>query len=290
MIERVLQFGDAQSLTGILTVPEVTRDTATPAVILLNAGIIPHIGPHRLNVKLARLFAEHGFNALRFDLSGLGDSRPSREARGFGAQAVHDIRKALDLVTSESGCRQALLIGICSGADNAYNASLIDPRITGLALLDPYAYPNPEARLRHLLRQAGSLSNWIGRLRGVGAVALSWRQKVARIRASRERGETSGWIGLNSGRTQPPLAEFGAGLAGLSDRGVRILMIFTRSARGRVETPGQFYRQFHAHRLLGRVQVAIDQDANHTFTAIDAQHRLIRRLIGWAEQQFHARE
>ena len=45
-----------------------------PTIFFLNAGVIDHVGPAGLWVRLARQWAEAGFRAIRFDLSGNGDS------------------------------------------------------------------------------------------------------------------------------------------------------------------------------------------------------------------------
>ena len=63
--EMVVRFGDAESLVGIVTLP--SAPTNSTAVVLLNAGVIHRVGPHRMNVQLARRLAARGFTALRFD-------------------------------------------------------------------------------------------------------------------------------------------------------------------------------------------------------------------------------
>ena len=72
MKERVYRFGPQRSLVGIYTEPspeEMIPDA--PLAVILNAGIVHHIGPFRLHVDLARRLAESGFRTLRLDLSGL---------------------------------------------------------------------------------------------------------------------------------------------------------------------------------------------------------------------------
>ncbi|TAK87061.1 MAG: hypothetical protein EPO12_01625, partial [Aquabacterium sp.] len=56
---------------GILTLPD---SPAASAVILLPAGLKYHVGPHGLNVQLARSLAAAGHLALRFDPLGVGES------------------------------------------------------------------------------------------------------------------------------------------------------------------------------------------------------------------------
>ncbi len=87
MIEKIALFGESRNLVGVITQP---GDGPAPdfAFVLLNAGVIHHVGPNRINVKLARRLADSGFTVMRFDLSGIGDSRASQSTLSFEAQAV----------------------------------------------------------------------------------------------------------------------------------------------------------------------------------------------------------
>ena len=76
MRERAIQFGSHRGLVGIVTTPDATPDAPRPtrAIVMANVGLHHRVGPYRLYVDLARRLAARGFAALRFDLSGLGDS------------------------------------------------------------------------------------------------------------------------------------------------------------------------------------------------------------------------
>ena len=92
MREEIVQFGDDNRLSGILTLsPEMVTDR--PLVIFLNAGIVHHVGPNRLHVKLARALAEERYEVLRFDLSGLGESLPAPAGKGYEEQSIADTRQ-----------------------------------------------------------------------------------------------------------------------------------------------------------------------------------------------------
>ena len=71
MKERALRIGRPTPLIGVVSEPEAF-DPARPAVIILNSGIMHHVGACRLSVKLAREVAAKGLLAARFDYSGIG--------------------------------------------------------------------------------------------------------------------------------------------------------------------------------------------------------------------------
>jgi alpha-beta hydrolase superfamily lysophospholipase len=72
MKEMAVRFGKFNSLIGVITEPDPPELGENPAIILSNAGLIHHIGPNRIYVKLARHLAENGYRVIRFDLSGVG--------------------------------------------------------------------------------------------------------------------------------------------------------------------------------------------------------------------------
>src|SRR5437867_887582 len=121
MTERVVQFGDGNSLVGVLSEPAAgMKPGSRPAVILLNAGTLHRVGPHRVYVRIARVLASEGFPVLRFDLSGLGDSAPRRDNVPYRESTLRETRDAMDCLAGQGVGRQFLLMGFCEGADIAF--------------------------------------------------------------------------------------------------------------------------------------------------------------------------
>jgi dienelactone hydrolase len=52
-----------------------------------------------------------------------------------------DVSEALDWLTASCDVNEAVLIGLCSGADIALNYGHSDKRVVGLVLLDPTIPP-----------------------------------------------------------------------------------------------------------------------------------------------------
>src|ERR1700737_827583 len=99
VIERVHMFGSHRGLIGVLTEPLSTNKRPdAPAVVFSNVGLNHRVGPGRVYVELARKLAGAGFVALRFDLSGFGDSERRRTDGGDLDRAALDTREALDFL------------------------------------------------------------------------------------------------------------------------------------------------------------------------------------------------
>jgi len=135
IVERLSTFGSA-GLFGVLTEPAV--DAGLPPLVLLNVGLLHHIGPGGLWVDLARSWAAKGVRVLRFDLGGIGESPAlpyHSEGVEYPLEAVEDIIDAMRFVAPDDH-KNVILVGICSGAYHALEVS-IALNITGAAIINP---------------------------------------------------------------------------------------------------------------------------------------------------------
>lgn len=146
--ERLLRFGGAVDLFGIVCEPEQPV-TTRPTIVFLNSGAANHVGPGRLYVELARRLARHGFRTLRLDASGLGDSvaaDPAAENNPYPPTVFRDVELALaELKTrfgSEAEPAKFVLMGLCSGAYAAFQsaAQLNDPSFVESVLINPLTF------------------------------------------------------------------------------------------------------------------------------------------------------
>ena len=138
--EKVVLFGSASSLVGIVTDPIDATDATRPGVILLNAGLLHRIGPNRLHVELARRLAAKGLVVLRFDFSGIGDSDVREDDLPFWESAILETQEAMTFLEKSRGLRRFVLMGLCSGAVSLFRTARVDSRVAGAVLLDPWGY------------------------------------------------------------------------------------------------------------------------------------------------------
>lgn len=276
--EVVRRFGGDGQLVGIASQPTLaTRAAPAPAVVLLNAGVLHRVGPHRLHVLLARRLAAQGYTSLRLDLGGIGDSTPATDAASFRDSAVADTR----LVMSGLDADRFVLFGICAGADNAIATALADDRVAGIVLVDPHVYPSRRGKLRELRTKLVDLGEPRAILRW--GLALAERRIRGRIERFRRRGQPAPPA---EGREAPPLAEFRAQLGALARRGVAIFAIYSGIHGAGYNAAGQLFEV--APELQDRVQEAYFPDANHTFTELAAQEALITAVTSWISTRFRS--
>ncbi|HEV1993704.1 MAG TPA: alpha/beta fold hydrolase [Candidatus Acidoferrum sp.] len=137
MKEEAVLFGEEKSLVGVLTNPDKEiGDSRSVGAILLNPGILHRVGPGRMNVKIARALAALGLTVLRFDFSGIGDSKIRRDNLPFDKSAVDETQSAMNLLESGRGIRRFILLGGCSGARVSFATACCDRRVAGVILMN----------------------------------------------------------------------------------------------------------------------------------------------------------
>lgn len=279
MIETACQFGPNQSLIGVLTTPEPTQASPKTAVVLFNAGVIPRYGPHRINVKLARDLVAKGLAVLRFDLSGVGDSPHQAGEGDFRAQAVRDIRSAMDHVTAATGVERFILIGICSGAVNAYWAAQADERVSGLMMIDGFWYPT-------------RLSAWVRRWKRLQVTpwakvfGAAWRSLLPRPAVPSDKAAVEPGLFDGDGTPpNPPKPDFSRVMQTLVDRGTAVFVLYTGSVLDFYSYGAQFRHAFAGQGWLSKVRSDLRSDIDHTVTSQDAQRRFIDLIATWVGQQ-----
>ena len=136
--EQACQFGHAEQLTGLLTRPAGAEGPL--ACVLVNAGMVPKFGRYRLYPELARQLAGLGMPTLRFDLSGMGDSRQEAASLPLRERMRRDIGDAVAHALAVTGARGVVLGGLCSGGEDALRYAELDPRVRGVFMVDPFAY------------------------------------------------------------------------------------------------------------------------------------------------------
>lgn len=273
MIESVCQFGAADSLVGILTQPEEEKRNGGPVVVLLSAGLLHRVGPFRLYISLARELARFGVSSLRFDLSGIGDSGPSKVAAAIEERTLADIAAAYDYLQDNHGVAQFVVGGLCSGADDAFRAALADQRVVGSFQLDGLGYRTKRYYRGHVLK------HYLPRL----ASSDKWKKLAAKIGEKNEEQQAVSIAGGEEDlhRLMPSQAEAKSGLAVMAERGQQSLLIYTGGASSYYNYPGQIYDNFPELRACSTVNECFMPESDHTFMLKRDREKVLAVLSEW---------
>jgi exosortase A-associated hydrolase 1 len=147
-------------LYGILHRPE---QPSRCGLLIVTGRPALRAGRHRLFVLLARAWAEAGIPVMRFDFRGTGDCEGEM---GTLDATSEDIASAIDAFMSNMpGLEGVALWGLCGGAADSVLYAPRDPRVIGIAMVNPWYY---DARVQGLInmRRYGSaglakVSRWL---------------------------------------------------------------------------------------------------------------------------------
>jgi pimeloyl-ACP methyl ester carboxylesterase len=282
MSERSIVFGANDGLVGTITAPDAPTAAAGAGFLLFNAGVIHRVGPHRVNVRVARQLAARGIPSIRFDLAGHGDSARLTGEHSFEAQAVIDIRAAMDALGSAVNVDRFAIFGLCSGAYHGYAASLADDRVVGLLMFDAYRYPTFKThayhylkglRERHLLRRVAGFVR-----RGAAGLGERLRPSAGRDIEPQPAPE------LGRVNFIPSKAEFAAGLRLLLDRGVRIAMVYSGGEIRNYNYQNQFRDTFAPFGIGDRIPATFLPDVDHQASTLADQAELIRLILAFGDE------
>ncbi len=188
MVERAITFAcQGEQLVGILSLPTTT---ARVGALIVVGGPQYRAGSHRQFVILARALAAQGIAAMRFDVRGMGDAEG--EQRTF-ENINSDIDAAVQTLTSSvPTLKRVVLVGLCDGASACLlhaHQGRVDPKITGLVLLNPWvrsAQTLAKAQVSHYYAQRlRDRAFWAKLLRGAVSfrAPLEFMRKVGQARS-----------------------------------------------------------------------------------------------------------
>ncbi len=286
--ERFFRFGDGSRLFGIISAPVSTRgDAPPPTVLLLSSGANHRVGPNRMYVSLARLWASLGFRVLRFDLGGLGDSLPhpgGRENHSYPSSAVGDVQAAMSALETEPP-GGFVLTGLCSGAHTAFQAGRAGGPIGGIMPLNPLTFywkegdsldippSRPYVEARYYRQSLFQGDKWKKALRGEVDFSYIVTQvlfKKLALRFGARLDDLKARLGL----LDPSADHLSQDLCQLDQAGIETFFVFSDG------DAGLDYLRLHgrqALRQLGRKAefgVTVIPDADHTFSTLAMRERL----------------
>jgi len=286
VIERAVTIGGL--LSGILTLP-ATHPPNGRALLLLNAGAVPRIGPNRLYTQLARHWAARGYLVLRVDQSGIGDSATRAGEPDnivYSDHALADATAALDFLRAQPQVRELRAIGLCSGAYHALKSAVHGDALAGVIVINPLTFFWTEDQsldfpafkvasdAGHYGRAALDAGKWRKALRGQVNV---WRaaQTVARYGASRVlhwARDTSRRVGL------PWRADLGAELESVSGRRIDLQFVFAGDDPGLALLRTQAGSALPKLQRRGTLTIRTIDGPDHTFTPLWS-HAALRQVL-----------
>lgn len=285
MKEKALLLGRSHPLVGIVSVPAAEAAAHEPAVIILNAGLVHHVGPNRWSVRLARRLTADGHLAVRFDHSGIGDSDPRSDTLTFQESSVRELREVMDDLQQQYGARVFVILGLCSGAKTAVNAAQVDDRVAAVVMVNPGGGGGDERIEHHLQNEGWARRYWSislldssawwralsGRIQYRRLLRVLWAQLLARLRPPAQ--------------LDPQIRQMAELLAKVARRGTRLMVLFSANDASRTGAMQVLeHPTLEQLRADGSIRHATITGSDHTFSLQCNQDQLLDVVRQWMRE------
>jgi pimeloyl-ACP methyl ester carboxylesterase len=275
--DQAVLIGARKTLIGMITQPAGFKPDNRPVIVILNSGIIHRVGHHRMYVSLSRALAGAGFQVLRFDQSGVGDSDSREDGLSLFEGVLADVRDVVDWLVSTRRAQRIILVGLCSGADHSLVYGISDPRVCGLVLLDPSIPPTRGYYLRYFWRHCLRAKSWTNFLTGCGPF-WKWLRKLLAL------AQDDPWERHRLNLSDPTIWAFLQNAYQRSmDMGLQCLVAFTSGLPHQHNYARQIFDAFPTVPFSGQLQLEYFAGSDHVFTSEADRKRLFDIVMAWIQ-------
>jgi pimeloyl-ACP methyl ester carboxylesterase len=272
-MEKVYKLGKNQNLIAIALEPDNFLNASDkPAVIFLNSGLLHRVGPFRINVDMSRRLSLSSYYTIRFDVSGIGDSVIHKDSLDYAERIRNDVIDVIDFFQQKTGINKFVLIGLCSGAENAHAVAAIDKRVSGIVMIDGFTYPT---LFYYMLDYAPFLLNplWL------------FMHIIKRIKRLFEKKSEMDIKAQAFARTFPPRKKIADEMEEMIGRGMHILNIYSGKISG-YNYPNQYRHMFRDVNFRGMMELVFYKDADHTFSSFSERNKMSDCIFKWLNEKF----
>jgi predicted alpha/beta-hydrolase family hydrolase len=282
--EKAISFESGEcEIYGTLGLPE---GPPRGGVVLVHGWGTCRMGPHRILVETARLLNERGFAALRFDLTGRGES----EGDPFGTdldRMFEDTRAALrDLRGRLPEGTPLALLGMCSGGNVSLGVVTMEQDVKAAVCWSTYPFQSQRRpaqdvkRTSHLLkdyaRKLFLLETWKKFFTGRIRFGMIFHVLFGHFRKKKQQKKEQPARNPQESVRDAQIVE------ALGSYGGRLLFLFG-GADPEAADARKMFGEFFTQRGV-RAEFDEIPGANHNFYSLEWKRAVIERSVEWLAQ------
>jgi len=271
MKEITHNYGAENNLNGIASIPDNINKKA--AVLLFNAGVLHKVNAFDLNINFKKTLLDTGALVFRFDLSGMGDSLKPSQNTTKEEQVMRDLTQTMDMLENKYNINEFIVIGLCTGADNAHKIAVIDKRVMGVVWLDGYAYATAEFKKLNTARYLKAAMTPDKLFRFI-------KKKIFKPN------ETASNVEDNYVWVLPEKEKYKSEMKEIFERGCKSLYFYSGGVNDYYLYENQFYDSFNDEDFLSSVEVEYNINADHLYVIKKHRAAMLSRLAQWMEKYF----
>lgn len=277
----MFQNAAGQNLVGIWHEAHGETTNNDGAIVMLHGWSGYRTGPHQMLTRAARDFASAGWNVLRFDFAGRGDSDGEAETSTLATMA-DDTRAAIEWCCREKGVSQIVLLGLCSGCEVAF-ACACEDRVTALALWSAPVFAAGQSDERRARKRMDHLKQYARKLLRPSTYAklLSGRLDRASIQkavAGGGGGENKNVETLAAGHLPPDWRE--RALRRFANFSAPLLLVYGTSDPTTEEALA-WHRARWGEKRRSQVREHFVAGANHSFYGLAWEREVFQETRRW---------
>jgi pimeloyl-ACP methyl ester carboxylesterase len=217
-----------------------------------------------------------GFTVLRFDFSGIGESEKRNDALPRQEHTICEAKAAMDLLAANYGVENFLLLGICSGADDAFRVALVDNRVVGALLVEPFMFRSRGFALDSIKGKLLHPAYWMRLMRRAAEAAWSRLLSCHRPRTSSTplEDESHAWV-------MPQPERIVEDLHTLASQGVALLLVYAPPGPAEYNYRTILEPEVKALGLDALIRMHTFTGSNHTLSPLHHQAQLAEMAVEW---------
>jgi hypothetical protein len=214
---------------------------------------------------------------LRFDFSGIGDSRPRTDHLVFSRTSLLESQAAMDFLTTTTGAERFVMAGLCSGAFGAVKTAQHDSRVQGAIVINAQTLEEGEqndfqtyAIQKSVVRHMMNPRTWLKVFNGTARLEGKFTILAAHLRGLFRRRRLSA--------SAHAIAQQ---LRALIERNVNLLFLYSEGDPGLEYFRMLGERAIEGLRASGRLQLEVITGTDHIFSPPEALWKARQVCVEW---------
>ncbi len=281
MSEIPLTFANAHGQTLVGIYHQTAQPKARGSLLFLHGWSGYRTGPHQMLTRAARTFGARGFDSLRFDFAGRGDSQGDTELATL-ATMRDDTFDALEQLRGHGNGGPIIAVGLCSGCEIAVAAANDD--WSGIALWSAPIFAALPDQSGQEKKRAANLGKYARKLLNPQTYLKIARGEVDTAAVGKAMKGGGGAANKNVESREPGQLPPGfrrQSLANWKNYGGPILQIY-----GDADPIATEARDWYSAHCAAPPEVKMVEGANHSFYGLEWERQVFEFTEDWLNQKF----
>ena len=211
---------------------------------------------------------------IRIPLVTIGDSFSNTTELSYESKVIEDMKAATSVLKDQCSLDRVVVLGICTGADNAHKHIVRDDRVDAAVFIDGYYYPTIKYYLSMLLPILFDIKRLVSFLVRYATRILKLFSGGAKISPGSDDAEFTWEL--------PPKKQTEQELLNVLGRGARLMYIYTGMYTRFYKYSAQLYDAIPSLQpFKNQISILMERETDHTFSIPSDRDRIYSKILDW---------